>query len=103
MKKSVLTFIAIILAVITLHAFRIMQQPTITGKIVPWNAATQVWAVNGSSLLKVEPSNGEFRFAAHPGSWKVMVRANAPYRDLRMPAEVTAGKTLNLGEIKLQQ
>lgn len=104
MKKSVITFIAIVLMVITLHAFRAMQQPTITGKIVPSNGATKVWAINGNNLLKVEPTNGLFKIAAGPGQWKVMVQASAPYRDFSIPAavQVQEGKTLDLGEIRLK-
>ena len=101
MKKSVVTFIAIVLVIIVLHAFRAMKQPTITGKIYPGNAATTVWAINGSRLVKVTPQNGEFQFAVPPGSWKVMVEAHQPYENYRMPAEVVEGKTLDLGVINL--
>lgn len=101
MKKSVITFFSIVLVIIALHAFRALQQSTITGKIFPANAATTVWAINGNHLLKVTPQNGSFELTVPPGSWSVMVEANKPYENFKTPALVEEGKTKDLGIIRL--
>ena len=101
MKRSVITFIAIVLMIIVLHAFRAMQQTKITGRIIPENAATQVWAVNGDRFIKATPQNGQFELSVPPGSWNVMVEASKPFENYRMPAEVEEGKIKDLGIITL--
>ena len=64
MKKSVLTFLIVCIAVISLHAFRSFQTSGIKGMVVPADAiVTYVWAINGiDSIKKILP---EFLFINH--------------------------------------
>lgn len=39
MTKTVATFLAVVAMVVTLHAFRVMNQSTITGRIIPSHRA----------------------------------------------------------------
>lgn len=97
------TLIALIIAVASLHAVRVMQQSSIKGKISPADAAEIVVAINGTDSLKVKPSDGNFSFIVKPGAWKVWVDAKNPHKDVTVDADVKEGQTADLGEIKLQQ
>lgn len=103
MKKTIATLIVLIIAVVSLHAVRVMQQSTITGKISPADGVEVVVAINGTDSLKVKPSDGSFSFIVKPGAWKVWVDAKNPYKDVTLDADAKEGQTTDLGEIKLQQ
>ena len=103
MKSSLLTLIGLVAMVVTLHAFRAMQRPGTTEKIIPWNGNTQVWAINGNRLVRVTPASGMFKFAVQQGTWKIFVDANTPYQDyLQVPVSMKEDKRLDLGEIVIQ-
>lgn len=104
MKKTIATLIVIIIAVASLHAVRVMQQSSITGKVSPSDGAEVIVAINGTDSLKVKPNDdGGFSFIVKPGSWKVWVDARNPYKDATLDADVKEGQTADLGEIKLQR
>ena len=103
MKKTVATLIAIIIAVVSLHAFRVLQQSSITGKIFPADRVEVVMAINGTDSLKLKPSDGGFNFVVKPGAWKVWIDAKPPYKDQTLDADVKEGQTTGLGEIKLER
>lgn len=102
MKKTVATLIVLIIAVASLHAVRVMQQSSITGKISPSDGADVVVAINGTDSLKVKPANGGFSFIVKPGSWKVWVDSKGHYKEATIDVAVKEGQTSELGEIKLQ-
>jgi hypothetical protein len=103
MKKTVATLIIIIITVASLHAFRVMQQSAIKGKIYPADGYEVVMAINGTDSLKVKPADGGFNFVVKPGAWKIWVDAKAPLKDVTVDADAKEGQTVDLGEIKLQQ
>lgn len=103
MKKTFATLVAIILTVAGLHAFRAMQQSTISGKIVPLNAADVVMIVNGNDSIKAKPANGNFTFTVKPGNWKVLIDAKQPFRNTVLRTEVQEGQSTDLGDIQLLQ
>lgn len=103
MKKTVATLIAIIVAVASLHAVRVMRQSNIKGKVYPAEAVDVVVAINGTDSLKVKPTEGDFNFVVKPGAWKLYVRTKSPWKAVTLDADAKEGETTNLGEIKLEQ
>ncbi|MDF2187873.1 carboxypeptidase regulatory-like domain-containing protein [Paraflavitalea sp. CAU 1676] len=103
MKKTIATFIVIVIAVASLHAVRVMQQSYITGKVSPVDAAGVVVAINGTDSIKIKPSDGGFSFIVAPGTWTIWIDAKRPYKSSVIDANVTEGQTTRLGEIKLIQ
>ena len=102
MKKTLATFIAVVLTVVGLHAFRAMQQSGIKGTITPPDGTELVIAVSGTDSVKAKPVNGSFTLAVKPGSWKVLIDAREPLKDVVLDAAVKEGEVADLGEIKLQ-
>lgn len=104
MKKTLFTLFTTILMVIILHAFKIMQSSSISGKIIPPEGSELVWAINGRDSLKTTVVNGAFVFTAKPGTWKVMVTGKVPFKNAVLErVEVKEGQNTDLGEIRLQQ
>jgi hypothetical protein len=105
MKKSILTFLAVCIAIISLHAFRTSQTSGIKGMIRPADAIVSfVWAISGTDSVKVQPAKGEFALAVKAGTWKIIVDADAPYKDAVLENVVVKDGTItDVGEIKLPQ
>ncbi len=104
MKKALFTLLATILTVAMLHAFRLMQTSSISGKIIPPDGSELIWAISGTDSIKTAAVNGSFVFTAKPGSWKIIVHAKAPFRDAVLEkVDVKDGENTDIGEIRLQQ
>ena len=104
MKKAVFTLIATILTVAMLHAFRLMQSSSISGKVVPPEGAETVLAISGTDSMRTTVISGAFVFTAKPGTWRVTVNGKAPFKDAVLErVEVKEGQNTDLGEIRLQQ
>ena len=104
MKKAVFTLFATILTVAVLHAFRLMQSSSISGKIIPPEGSEMVWASSGRDSLRTAVLNGAFVFTAKPGTWRILVIGKAPFKDAVLErVEVKEGQNTDLGEIRLQQ
>jgi hypothetical protein len=104
MKKTGLTLVATIVAVVALHSFGYQKAGSITGSIVPADGAFTVWAIQNTDTLKTIPANGIFNLTARSGTWKVIIDAKDPYQDVMMEnVQVSDGKETSLGEIKLQR
>ena len=104
MKKTLFTLFATILTVAMLHAFRLMQSSSISGKIIPPDGAELVWAINGRDSMRTNVVNGAFVFTAKPGTWKVMINGKSPFKDAVLESvDVKEGQNTDLGEIRLQQ
>jgi hypothetical protein len=100
MSKTVATFIAVVLVVIALHAFRAMQQTNITGKVISDAKNVCVYLINGNDSLKTRVNAGHFKLTVKPGSWKVLIDDNKMMIDEGL-VEVREGSTLDLGIIRL--
>ncbi|MFT3823475.1 MAG: hypothetical protein QM731_06120 [Chitinophagaceae bacterium] len=101
MKKSVATFIAVIVMVASLHAFRLFRQSSLTGRIIPANAAGVIWAINGKDSLKIIPDkDGTFAFVVKPGKWNIIVPSLSG-KNVTVNVNVEEGKTMCLGNIEL--
>ena len=104
MKKTIATLVGIIASVICLHAFRLIQGSTITGRVNPPGEVESIWGFSNADTIKGTLSEGGFALSAKPGMWKVVVDAKPPYRDAILEnVEVKANQTTDLGEIRLQQ
>lgn len=101
MKKTLATFIAVIAIVIALHAFRVMRQSAIHGKLAPAHRAGIVWAIGNGDTLKARHNEGEFNFTVKPGTWKLVFKGNAPFPDIVLYTNAEEGKTVDLGEIQM--
>ncbi len=101
MKKTVATLIAVICAVVGLHAFRYYQDSQIVGSIQPHEKATQVWAVQGIDSLKLKLTDGTFAVTVNPGDWKLIINADAPYSDKIIDTVVRLGQITQLGVVEL--
>lgn len=105
MKKTFATFLAVCVAVISLHAFRAAQTSGIKGLVRPADAViANVWAISGTDSVKVQPVKGEFALSVKAGTYKVIVDATDPYKDAILENVVVRdGQITDVGEIKLPQ
>jgi hypothetical protein len=104
MKKTGLTLLATILAVVALHSFDHLKAGSISGSVVPADGALVIWAIQNTDTVKTAPANGSFTMAAKSGVWRVIIDAKDPYRDVMLDnVQVNDGKETSLGEIKLQR
>lgn len=104
MKKRMLTCGIIAASVAGLFAFTSATQTSITGKIVPGDGAETVWAISATDSTKGTLSSGTFTLDVKPGTYKVIVDAKDPYKDVTLEnLEVKQDQPLNVGEIVLQK
>ncbi|WP_342329821.1 carboxypeptidase-like regulatory domain-containing protein [Pedobacter sp. FW305-3-2-15-E-R2A2] len=105
MKKASLNFIAVLGLSLGLLAFTSIREGGIQGKVTPAEGASQVLAVVGTDTLRAAITNGSFVFSkVKPGTYTVLVKANAPYKDTSVEnVAVTDSATTDVGEIKLLQ
>ena len=86
------------------HAFKAVQSSVITGKIVPFDAVDQVFAIQGKDSLKAIPDKGIFVLQAKPGTYTVIIDSKKSFKDIMLdPVKVNERKTTDLGEIKIIQ
>lgn len=102
-RKLIITGIAI--AIITCNfAFRSIDLVYITGKVTPAESVTAVWAIKGKDSVKALLENGTFALSVQPGTYKVLIDAVDPYKDVvRKKITVSEKKPKDLGEIKLRK
>jgi len=101
--KATWAFGAVIAGVTTLHALKIQESGTISGKVSPPDGAKFAWAINGTDSSKTSIAEGRFLFKLKPGSYKIIVDASEPLKDAVIDAvQITDGKTVDLGEIPLK-
>jgi hypothetical protein len=100
MKKFVFTAIAI-----GVFAFKSADTGTISGKVTPADAASQVWAFQATDTIKAPITDGAFTIqGAKAGTYTVIIGAKRPFQDVTVTnVKVEDGKATDLGEIRLQQ
>ncbi len=102
MKNTIKVSAVVLFAAISMQAFTAMQSTFITGKIVPADAVEAVWAIKDTDSLSVKPTDGIFKMEVKPGTYKILIDAKEPIKDLMYEKlEITEGKTFDLGEVKL--
>ena len=105
MKKARLTLTALSIVAAGLFAFNVSTNGSVKATVSPADAAVRAWAISGTDTLKADIGNGAFEITdAKPGTYKVIVEANAPYKNAsKEGVEVKEGEATDLGEIKLEQ
>lgn len=95
---------AIVFAATGMYAFKSIEGGAISGKVLPADQATEVWAIQGTDTVKAAVAEGAFLLQVKPGAHTVIVDAKDPYKDVvKENVQVTDGQTTDLGEIKLEQ
>jgi len=104
MKRSLLTGGILLSGIVGLYAFHTVNQAAISGTVTPPEGATAVWAVNGSDSTSGNISNGSFSISVKPGTYKLVVDAKEPYKDVSLEnIQVSDTAATNVGEIKLEK
>jgi hypothetical protein len=96
-------FIGIIVAVVLISGFA-KDRSGIQGTIDPPEGAKRIWAVSGKDTVSIIPPPGSFIMDVKPGSWKLVVEAVLPYKNIeRESILVIEGQITDIGLIKLTQ
>ncbi|HUR11352.1 MAG TPA: hypothetical protein VM012_08280 [Flavitalea sp.] len=104
MKKTLLTLTVIVITVVMLHAFRIIRGTAITGRISPPQQLEGVYCFSGSDTIRATIGNRTFALTVKPGTWKVVIDAKDPFRDVIFEkVDAQENHFTDLGEIQLQR
>ena len=103
MKRLVL--ISSIVASVIFAAFKPQQLGSIRGRVVPQNAALNVWAVSDTDTGHAVVPNGEFEIKQlKPGRYRVIAEGLRPYKVTTRPDIVVADSVqVNIGDLVLDQ
>lgn len=103
MKRSILSCGIIAAAAAGVLSFTSPEQGSITGKITPADGAEAVWAISGSDSAKGTVTSGTFSLAVKGGTYKVIVDAKDPYKDVTFDNVEVKDQPVDIGEVVLQQ
>jgi hypothetical protein len=105
MKRIAITLCTALVAFLVLSAFISRTVATsIHGTVTPADGAKKVWAISGTDSVSTVPAGGNFSLDVKAGTYKLVVEANAPYKDATVESVVVEdGKSADAGEIKLSQ
>ena len=93
----------VIIAVVLISSFA-NDRCGIQGTIDPPEGAKRIWAVSGKDTVSIIPAPGSFIMDVKPGSWKLVVEAVLPYKNVeRESILVVDGQITDVGLIKLTQ
>ncbi len=98
--------ICIVTISIVLAGFKQPQRlGSIRGRVVPQNAALNVWAVSDSDTGHAVVQNGEFEIKQlQPGRYRVIAEGIRPYKVTTRPDVIVADSTqVNIGDLQLDQ
>jgi len=103
MKKTIFAGIGAI-ALGSLIAFT-PSGAAVSGKVTPPDQVDMVWAIKGTDTVKSKATpEGTFALNLNAGTWKVIIDAKNPYKDVQVEkVDVADGKPVDLGEIKLEK
>ncbi|HVS97051.1 MAG TPA: hypothetical protein VHE54_11230 [Puia sp.] len=103
MRSAIVQLFLVIVGVSGIHAVRLLQTSSFHVRLLPFNAADRVWAIQGKDSIQMTNVNGEYIVrSVKPGSWQVSVEANGPYRNASYrAANIKPGTDIDLGEIRL--
>ena len=103
MKKPI-AFAGLFL-VLVLSAFVQTRTGRIHGRVVPYNAALNVWAVSNVDTERSVITNGEFEIKnLKAGRYRVIVEGRHPYKVTTRPDVIVSdSSTVNIGDIVLDQ
>ena len=103
MKNIQLKFAAFVIMLLVLYSFIRFDGGTIKGRIIPTDAASQVWAMSATDTLKAAISQGSFEIMnAKAGTYRIYIDATDPFKDVvKEGVRLTDGGIVDLGEIQL--
>ena len=97
-------FLGVVVSLILVSTFASNFRSGIQGTIDPPEGAKRIWAVSGKDTVSIIPAPGSFIMDVKPGSWKLVIEANLPYKNAeRESILVTDGEITDIGLIKLNQ
>ncbi len=102
MKKIYASFAGIAATAAIILSFNVAPQSAITGKITPADAAEAVWAIGATDSVKSGISAGAFSMQVKPGTYKLVVDAKAPRKDVLLENIEVKGQPVDVGEIVVQ-
>ena len=103
MKNSI-AIIFSFLIISAFYSFTSHYRSGIQGIIDPPEGAKRIWAVSGKDTVSIIPPPGSFIMDVKPGSWKLVVEAVLPYKNVeRESILVIEGEITDVGLIKLIQ
>jgi hypothetical protein len=93
------------LAVVGIFAFKNANNGAISGKVTPADAASQVWAFQGSDTLNSPVTDGAFNIKdVKAGTYTVIIGAKSPFKEVTVTnVKVQDDRTTDLGEIRLSE
>jgi hypothetical protein len=95
-------FIGFIISIFLISTFSSNDRSGIQGTIDPPEGARRIWAVSGKDSVSIIPPPGSFIMDVKPGSWKLVVEAVPPYKNVERDAIlVIDGQLTDIGLIKL--
>ncbi len=96
--------IGIILTIFLISSFAAKYRSGIQGTIDPPEGAKRIWAISDRDSVSIIPAPGSFLIEVKPGSWKLVVEAVLPYKNLeRESVLVTEDQITDIGLIKLER
>lgn len=102
MKNAIVQLCLIVMAITGIHAMRLMQANTISGRVISPDALQFVWAVQGKDSVIAPAFRGQFALKVKPGIWKLLLHTQTPYKNMVIENVIVSdGKATDLGEIKL--
>jgi hypothetical protein len=102
MKKTILTLVCGVITMAGVFAFTALQ-PSIVGKLTPAEGAKGIWAINGKDAVKAVITAGAFSIPVKTGTYKLVVHAKEPYKDVIVEKVEVKDQPVDIGEIVLQQ
>src|SRR5579871_536585 len=101
MKKGVIQFFLLLIAIISIHAIKILRKPAIKGEISPAKNVKNVLLISGDDSVKTNVVNGSFSPSVSPGFWKLIIKTNKS--NIVFPTiETVEGTNNDLGKIRLE-
>ncbi len=104
MKKKLQVAVMALITISAVYGFFVQSASGVSGKIIPPEGAVAVWAISGTDSISTKPVVGLFNLELKPGWYSIVVQTNQPYKQVQYDKmEVQEGKTIDLGEIKLEK
>jgi hypothetical protein len=104
MKKKLQVAIMVLITIAAVYGFAVPSASGVSGKIIPPEGAVAVWAISSTDSIGTKPVAGSFNLELKPGWYSIIIQTNQPYKQIQIDKmEVQDGKTINLGEIKLEK
>jgi hypothetical protein len=104
MRRGLLELCLIIVAVIGIHAERMLHSGSVVGRILPTYSSPYVIAVRGNDSVRAFSSYGRFGMELQPGTWKLIFTDNSMNSVFgEKKIQVLEGQRVNLGDIRLAE